>query len=128
MAACPGVVLEPYVWGGGGRTWQNYCRTLGLVEFRGAEGPASMRNHVTGGGGAEDGEWQEPPGVPQGVLLGPLEVTRPRPLKSHLILGSRALTHRAVINACLSLHPQAWPVRSVFKRQSRTNECMRNKM
>lgn len=79
-----------------------------------------MRNHVTGegGGGEEDGEWQEPPGVPQGVLLGPLEVTRPRPLKSHLISGSRALTQRAVINACLWLHLHPWPERSTFERQT----------
>lgn len=51
-------LFQSRMYGAGGRTWQNYCRTLGLAEFRRAEGPASMCNQVREGegGGAEDRE------------------------------------------------------------------------
>lgn len=119
MAACPGVVSEPHVWSGGGRTWQNYCRTLGLVEFRRAEGPASMRNHVTEREGRGSGGRRMvrasgcPSGCPAGSAVGHTSTTSEKPFN----LGSRAPTHRAVINACLSFYLQPGPVKSVFKRQ-----------
>lgn len=55
---CAQGLFQRRMYGAGGRTWQNYCQTLGLVEFRRAEGPASMRNQVTEGVDVRGGRGQ----------------------------------------------------------------------
>lgn len=115
--------------GWGGRTWQNYCRTLGLVEFRGAEGPTSMRNHVTGGGGGRGRRMARasgcPSGCPAGSAGGHTSTTSEKPFNLREQSPDTPSCNQCMLvvaSAALACEER------VQTAESRTNECMRNKM